>query len=194
MIATLLVAAGMVRGQEVGPRGGFGERADGAGRERQGEERRRPEFAQRGFNRETMLFRLLMDAEVLGDLGLEDEKAEAMREAMLKVQERQEELQAEMEVLNLRQADVMAGLMADRDNGGEEALEIVEQIGAQRTEIAKLTIARILILREHMTDEQIARARAMIQERVERFAERRRGQAPREGAGARGNDAQRRRR
>jgi hypothetical protein len=122
-----------------------------------------------GLERETMLCRMIAEPRVMEELGMAPEKAESLRSELNKLQERQIDLQAELQKLMLRQTDMVAGLLADRAKTPDETMKLVEEIGKVRTEIAKLTIERVLALRNHLTDEQIAKARAMMSTRLERL-------------------------
>ncbi len=177
----LIVMTGMVIqsvgfAQELGPRGAFGDEKRPV---QAADQWRRARMQPRGMNRESILFRMLMDEGFVGQIGLTPDKAAGLRDGMRKVQETETGLQEELNKLLLRQADVMAGLMNDREKKDDEAMKLVYEIGALRTEIAKLAIARILILREFMSDDQIAKARDAMRERFERMRQsRERGNRP----------------
>lgn len=118
-----------------------------------------------------MLFRLIGEQRMAAEIGLSKEQSEALRGDMRKLRERQIDLQAQLDKLTLRQADVVAGLLADRAKSTDEAKKLVDEIGAVRTDIAKLAIDRILIVRTHLTDAQIAKARELMKARMESMRE-----------------------
>ncbi len=168
-LAVSQLLAACLTAQEAAPRGPFaggaqGERQRSVVNRRGGGEMRERE----GLGRDTMFFRMVMDPRTATEIGLKAEVAAAMRAEMTKVQEKQIDLQAELRKLMLRQTDLVAGLLANREKDSAEALELVEEMGKVRTEIAKLAIERILVVRQHMTDEQIAGARRTMAERMKR--------------------------
>jgi hypothetical protein len=155
--------------QEVAPRGPFAGGAQGE-RQRAGMNRR-PGGEMRagdGLGGEAMLFHLVMDTRLAAEIGLTPDAAADLRADMTKVQEKQIDLQAELSKLLLRQTDQAAGLLADRSKAPDAAFKLVEEIGKVRTAIAKLAIERIVVVRKHMNDEQIAAARRILTERLAR--------------------------
>jgi hypothetical protein len=172
LMAVLAVAqllATCLPAQEVAPRGPFaggaqGERQRVVANRRAGGEVRAGE----GFGGEAMLFRMVMDPRLSAEIGLTPDAAASLRADMTKVQEKQIDLQAELSKLMLRQTDQAAGLLANRAKAPDEAFKLVEEIGKVRTAIAKLAIERIVVVRKHMSDEQIAKARRTLSERLER--------------------------
>ena len=178
MVVTGMVVMGMAAvsgyAQDVPPKGPFG----GAGPRAE----RRPEMRPRGgdrpgFNRmgmgsnEEMLFRLVRDPEVAKEIELAPEKAEAMKRVFEKVQQRQIDLQAELAKLHLRQTGEVAGLLSDRAKTADEAMKLLEEIGRTNLELSKLMVERILVVRENLTDAQIAKAREIAKKRMEKVRE-----------------------
>ena len=186
-LATILV--GSAHAQEVPPNGPFGgvpnERGQ-AMRERAGD---RVGFFRGGSGTgNEMLFRVIQDPQMAKEIGLADENAQALKDAFLKIQEKQIDLQAELAKLNLQQTGQVASLLAERGKNPDEALDLLEEIGKINVKISKLAVQRILAIRENMTDEQIAKAREGATKRMEqmRTAVRNRG-AEAGGAGGAGN-------
>jgi len=146
-----------------------------------------------------MLFRMLQDPQVVKEIGLSDDKATALKEGFRKVQERQIDLQAELDKLNLQQTSQIAGLLGNRDSKADEALKTVEEMGRINTELSKLAVERILIVRENLDDAQIRKAREIGEERMKRMRENFRnrqggeGRRPREGRGEGRGDGKRHR-
>lgn len=120
---------------------------------------------------EEMIFRLVRDPAVAKEIGITPEKAEVLKGALQKVQERQIDLQAELAKLHLRQTGEIAGLLSDRTKTADEAMKLLEEIGRINLEMSKLTIGRILAVREHLTDAQITKAREIAKERMEKVRE-----------------------
>lgn len=189
------LAAGIGYAQEVPPNGPFGggrnegARGEGArGERRQGMRERMGAWNAAGRSGggigagNEMLLRLIQDPQVVEAIGLTAEKAKGLKEAFVKVQEKQIDLQAELSKLNLQQTGLVAGLLADRTKNPDEAFKLVEEIGKVNTAISKLAIERMLAVRDHLTDEQIAKARDAGQKRMEEMRARlREGRPAREG-------------
>lgn len=186
-VALGVLLAGQGYAQEIPPNGPFGGGPGAAPRER----RERQPGERGGFNRggagmqNEMLFRMLQDPQVVKEIGLSDEKSAALKEAFRKVQEKQIDLQAALDKLNLQQTGQIAGLLGDRGKQADEALKLVEEMGQINTELSKLAIERILAVREHLTDDQIKKAREVGEARMtrmrENFRNRQGGEGGREG-------------
>ena len=183
-----VLLAGRGYAQETPPNGPFGGAAPREMRGRQAAER--GSFARGGADRQNeMLFRMLQDPQVVREIGLSDEKSAALKNAFRKVQEKQIDLQAELDKLNLQQTGQIAGLLSDRGKKADEAVKLVEEMGRISTELSKLAIERILAVREHLTDDQIKKAREVGEARMARWREGMReggeGRRMREGEGER---------
>ena len=200
-VALGVLLAGQGYAQEIPPNGPFGGGPGAAPRER----RERQPGERAGFSRggagmqNEMLFRMLQDPQVVKEIGLSDDKATALKEGFRKVQERQIDLQAELDKLNLQQTSQIAGLLGNRDSKADEALKTVEEMGRINTELSKLAVERILIVRENLDDAQIRKAREIGEERMKRMRENFRnrqggeGRRPREGRGEGRGDGKRHR-
>jgi hypothetical protein len=195
MVATATVALGVLLAgagyaQEIPPNGPFGG-ARGAGDAGRREMRGRLAAERGGINRggagmqSEMLFRMLQDPQVVKEIGLSAEKTAALKEAFRKVQEKQIDLQAELDKLNLQQTGQVAELLADRGKKADGAIELVEKMGKINTDLSKLTIERILAIRENLTDDQIKKAREVGEARMERMREAFRNRQAGEGGGGR---------
>lgn len=192
-----LLLAGRGYAQEVPPGGPFGGAEPREMRARPAPER--AGFARGGAGRQNeMLFRLLQEPQIVKELGLADEKYATLKEAFRKVQEKQIDLQAELDKLNLQQTGQIAGLLEDRGKRADAALKLVEEMGRVSTELSKLAIERILAVRENLTDDQIKKAREIGEERMQRMRENFRnrpggaGDRPREGREGRDGGERRR--
>ena len=200
-VALGVLLAGQGYAQEGAPKGPFGGGPGVAQRERRGMppgQRGGPGRGGAGMQNE-MLFRMLQDPQVVKEIGLSDDKATALKEGFRKVQERQIDLQAELDKLNLQQTSQIAGLLGNRDSKADEALKTVEEMGRINTELSKLAVERILIVRENLDDAQIRKAREIGEERMKRMRENFRnrqggeGRRPREGRGEGRGDGKRHR-
>lgn len=146
-------------------------------------------------DRDTFLVRLIASPKASEELGISAEQSERLRNGLREIDVEQIDLQAEIQKLSLRQADLTAGLLSDRKKDSREVMELVEKLGAVKIKVAKLPIKRMLFLRDNLSDEQIANARNLMQERLgrmrrgedgtEKAAERPGGQRPPAGGGER---------
>lgn len=135
--------------------------------------------AMEALDREMGLTRLLGMGRAAEELGVSQETIQKIREQMQALREKEIDLQAQMQKLSLRQASLVSSLMSDRTRKPDESMQLVEEIGAVRTELAKMTIRRLLVVRENLTDEQILKGRELLQQRMERM----RGEGGRRGEG-----------
>lgn len=135
------------------------ERGRGEGSERFGLEQ----------DRDTFLVRLIASPKTSEELGISPEQGERLRTGLREIDVEQIDLQAEIQKLSLRQADLTAGLLSDRKKDSREVMELVEKLGAVKVKVAKLPIKRMLFLRDNLTDEQIMKARTLMQERLGRM-------------------------
>jgi hypothetical protein len=165
-----MVLAGQGYAQEVPPNGPFGGAAGERGREMRQHMGDRG-GGNRGIGGNEMLFRFVQDPQMAKEIGLSDEKTKTLKAAFQKLQEKQIDLQAELAKLNLQQTGQVAGLLTDRNKNPDEALKLVEEMGKINTELSKLAIERILSIRENLTNEQIAKAREIAQDRMARMRE-----------------------
>ena len=99
----------------------------------------------------SLMARMLANPRVSAELGLTDEQVSHMEDALAALREEGERLRRDMEHAAMEQARLMTAEEFD-----EAALmAAVERTGRVRTEIAKLRIRPLIILREILTPEQI---------------------------------------
>jgi Spy/CpxP family protein refolding chaperone len=180
ILAGMVLLGGVSAAQEAAPAGGPGHWAGRGGRGSAGGESwdRRPGE----MTREMILSRMIGSGRAAEELGIGPEQAQKLRAGMQQIQEEEIDLQAEMQKLSLRQADLMASLLADRSLDAKEIMALVDEIGALKTRLAKMPVKRMLFLRDNLTADQIRKAHEMMKERAGRW----RG---REGDGAPGGTA-----
>lgn len=109
-----------------------------------------------------LIERMLSTPELYGQIGLREEQARVLREAVYEIQRREIELRAELELAGLEQARLMTREEVDED----AVLQAVETAGGLRTELAKLRARKILLLRKTLDREQMQRVREMVGERL----------------------------
>ena len=177
MVLAIILMAGTGPAQENPPGGPFGgargggARGGGEGRRGQMGQQRMGGGQWRGGDSNEMLAQLLQDPRVAQEIGLAEDKSKALQESLRTIREREIDMQAELAKLRLQQAGQVVSLLEDRAKAPGDALEIVEKIGLLNTGIAKLAVERIVAVRDNLTDDQIAKAREIARERIERRRE-----------------------
>ncbi|MGI6495228.1 MAG: hypothetical protein ACOX5G_03920 [Kiritimatiellia bacterium] len=152
------------RGQDAGQRGQRGQRrALRAGGDRMGG---------MAFDQTDMLVRLATNPNTLEEIGVEAALREKLQFGLREIDNEQVELQAAIRRLQQQQQERIDGLFADRENDGTDLYAIVDQIIQHRHEVAKLPVKRLIYLRDNLTDDQLAKARTLIQERQAQMQQR----------------------
>lgn len=101
---------------------------------------------------------LLKSKEIAKKLGITDEQRETMLRRFNAIHEKEKILFEQQEAAAVQQAK----LLLQKDIDKDALFKAVEKTGAIRTEIAKLRIEKILIMREELTDEQQMKLRVYI--------------------------------
>jgi Spy/CpxP family protein refolding chaperone len=115
---------------------------------------------------EGMLIKLLGDGDTIRALGLGEEQVKGLRDKAFTLQQAAIKMRADLEFAGLEQAKLLT-----QDAVNEEALmSLVEKTGRIRTELAKVQMRQILLLRTAFTPEQRARIHQFVAARRERFA------------------------
>jgi Spy/CpxP family protein refolding chaperone len=128
-----------------------------------------------GGQHEAMMGHILSTPGAAEKVGLTPEQAERLRDSMLEARERQIDLRAAMEKAALRQAR----LLVEEDVNEDEVMELVEQMGRIRTEMARIRMQQLLMMRRALSPEQMGRIREWLRERAPGRREREeRGPAP----------------
>ena len=131
---------------------------------------------------------MLSRPEFLKEMGLPEDVAEKIMEALKKFSEQEQALFEERQKLMKEQTDAMAALMSDRTKDGEEVRKVAAELEAVQLKLFGLRVDRMLVIRDNLTDEQIKQASELVKKRFESRREemmRRRGRGP-EGEGPRG--------
>jgi len=126
---------------------------------------------------EGQILRFLESPQNVLELGLTEEQVKKIRDGAFGVRKEQIRLRADLEFAGVEQARLLTAEKVD-----EKALMgAVEKSGRIRTELAKLQMRQVLLVRNNMTPEQHAKLREMMGKRMEEFAKR-------GGAGSRGGE------
>jgi hypothetical protein len=130
-----------------------------------------------GMDQGAMIMRMLTLPKILAEADISTEQADKLQAALKEVENKMIDLDAEIKKASLSQAEQMSKLLADTQSSPKELMATVEQIGGLRTDQAKLQIQRLVVIRENLTPDQIAKARAAARAHFEKM----RGDAERRG-------------
>ena len=108
--------------------------------------------------------RMLDNQEMIAKIGLSNDQVGQLRDKLLELQKREIQLRAQQQTAAADQANLITKPEIDE----KAVMKVVEQLGQVRTEMAKLQIKRVILLKKSLTDEQRAKLRAIIRERRER--------------------------
>ena len=137
-----------------------------------------------------IFMRMLTRPEFIQGLGLPEETVAKLTEGMKKIEEQEKTLRAERDKLMKAQTEMMATLMSDRTKTGDDVRKSIAEIEAVQSKLFALSIDRMLIVRDNLSDEQIKQAGELVKKHFEaRRGEmmQRRGQRPEfKGEGPRG--------
>jgi len=121
---------------------------------------------------EGMIMGILNSPAMARELGLTDEQIEPLKSGLFELRGKEIELKAQMEKAGLEQAR----LMTEKDVDEAAVMAAVEKAGAIRTEMAKLRVRGLLLVKRHISPEQIERIRGAFRDKMrERFRQHREG-------------------
>ncbi len=156
-IAVAIVAAAAI-GQETGIDQSRGESNEGGAREWRGRMPHREHLSEEGGAAEGLLLKALERPEVVAKLGITEATVKALRESAETQRTGLVDLRGRMEKAALAQARLLAA-----DDVDEAAvMAAVEELGALRTEMAKLRIRQLLLIKQHLSPEQLAKVRELL--------------------------------
>lgn len=115
-----------------------------------------------GGGREAMIKKLLDVPEVTKAAGISDEQIATLRDARFDFDRRAIDLRAELEKAGLDQARLMTQPEIDE----AAVMSAVEHAGQVRTELAKLKIQQLLLVKKTLTEEQLQKLREVAKERM----------------------------
>lgn len=109
-----------------------------------------------------LILRLLNNERVVKELGLTEDQINGLKDNAQDIETQMQKLQAEMQEAAMHQAK----LISEKTVNEDAVLEAVEAAGKIRTEMAKLRIRQLLMVRKLLTPEQLERLRNLRQERM----------------------------
>lgn len=113
---------------------------------------------------ESMIARIAGNPEVRKDLGITDEQVSRLRNGFYELRNRQVDLRAALEKGGLEQAHLMT--QPDVDEGA--LMKVIENTGRTRTEMAKLRVRQLLLVKKTLTQEQITGLRTHLREHFQK--------------------------
>jgi len=149
-VIVLALAGGVCRAQLLPQPGPGGPAGDAAG----------------GRGRDAMLEKILDNPELVQKLGLSEKQVAGLKEGMFEMRKEQIRLQADLKLAALEQAK----LVQDPDASEADIMEAVEKTGGIRTEIAKLHMRRLIMVRKTLTAEQQEKVRAIVRRHIRKRA------------------------
>jgi len=118
---------------------------------------------------EGMIERLLKKSELTTQIGLTDEQIAALKKAVDDLKKQQKDLRVEQEKAGLEQAR----LMLETNVNEQAVMAAVEKAGKASTDLAKLRVKQLLLLRNTLTAEQIDKVKELMRQRVQKMQEER---------------------
>lgn len=109
------------------------------------------------------LEKLLMNPEVAQELGLTKEQISALQESIDEISKKTIDLKAELEKAGLGQARLMASGNLDK----EAIMSMIDKTSAIRTELAKMQVKKLILIKKTVSAEQIQKIREKIRSRHE---------------------------
>lgn len=110
---------------------------------------------------EPLISRIVDNPKIAERLGLSDEQVDALRKESYSAREKEIKLRAELELAGLEQAKLLTSKEVDEDS----LMQAVEKTGKIRTELAKLRVKQLLVIKETLSEEQLNQIRSAMRER-----------------------------
>lgn len=124
---------------------------------------------QRGFATEHLFGTILADPDLAKRVGLSGEQLETIKQKLDALRQRSVELKAQLELAGMEQAQIMTA--ADVDEAA--LMAAVEKTGRIHTELAKLRVRHLLVIKKNVTTEQLAQVREVVRDKMkEHFRDR----------------------
>ncbi len=118
----------------------------------------------------------MIEGETAEKLGLEPEQIEALKKGLAEIQKQEAKLREKLEAAGKEQAELLS---AEGEIDETAVMKAIEKTGKIRTQMAKLRIQPILLVKSTLTEEQLAASRKLMHERMQKHREewaRRRGE------------------
>ncbi|MDD4868934.1 MAG: hypothetical protein PHR77_00130 [Kiritimatiellae bacterium] len=118
-----------------------------------------------GGIQDAIIGKIVNNPQVASEVGLSEEQVKTLKNSLAEMKKQFEDFQKQLKESGLEQAKIMTG-----DSVDENALfTAVEKAGKIRTEMAKVRIRQMLLVKKTLTPEQINKVREMVQKRVKQM-------------------------
>ncbi|MDA0989967.1 MAG: hypothetical protein O3A51_04365 [Verrucomicrobia bacterium] len=116
---------------------------------------------QQGGGGDELIGKLINSPKLAAELDLTEDQIAKLRDGMFEFQKKKVQTRANLELAAIEQAR----LLTEKDVDRAALMKAVEKTGAIRTDMAKMQIEGLLLMRETLTEEQHAKLREMMQRR-----------------------------
>lgn len=128
-------------------------------------ERKGPPHGVRGEQvQEAVMERLVNDPKMAEEVGLGEDQITALKTGAYDLKKQKIQKRAEMELAALEQARLITGETVNR----EAIMKAVEETGRIRTDLAKLQVQGLLLVKETLSEEQRAKLRQVVERHMKR--------------------------
>jgi len=110
----------------------------------------------------------MIEGEAAEDLGLEDDQIKELKKGLAKIQKQEEGLRKKLEAAGKEQAELLS---AKGEIDEKAVMKAIEKTGKIRTQMAKLRIQPILLVKKTLTEEQVEKSHKMMRERMSKHRE-----------------------
>lgn len=121
-----------------------------------------------GEMQEAMIVKALENPELVKKIGLSEETVATLKNKLFEIKKKEIKLRYEKELAGLEQAKLLTDKVPDE----KKLMNAVETTGKIQIEIAKLGIQKVLLIQTSLSDEQRAKIRTIIRERMKDRMER----------------------
>lgn len=111
-----------------------------------------------------VLNRILHHPEMAEKIGLSQEQVQALKKKIMDIQKRMIKLRAEMEIAGMEQAELMSASTINE----KALLAAVEETGEIRTQMAKLQVKQLLLVKSSLSAEQIENVKKMMRKHMKK--------------------------
>jgi len=117
---------------------------------------------------DAMIMRLITNPRIAEQIGLSEEQCEKIKEETFTLKREQIKIKADLDLAGLDQAQ----LMTQKEIDEKAIMKAVERVGELNTELAKIKTKQILMIKNNLTEEQVAKIHEMMAKRIQKFSDR----------------------
>ncbi len=122
----------------------------------------------RGGGESRLIKKLVQDKELAEEVGLEEEQVDKLSEGLYEIERKNVELKADLQLAGLEQAK----LMMQEEVNEKEVMEAVEKAGQARTELAKLKVKQMLLVKQTLSEDQLSELKEVMRRKRQEMRER----------------------